>query len=412
MAAKGIPMPNSSDKLAHLMQSISLEFDQDSLAPLSDNNSDESRRMSKISSCTSTSSSNGGGGSGGSLTRPLSAMDGLVFPATHDVLSLGFLMASAPAMTGWLHKLKRNESHISPRISLDASSAPPTPSLLHPPRLISTSTTNTVTFTERFFLLTEDATLFLFKSAEALCRPTSQLPLTACGGLYDKQLECWVLQVAGTGYSAEGIPVERHWTLKCEDESTMMQWIDSISIVLECKDIVVASTRGRSTSMSSSYGGSGYVPMIHQQHQQHRTSVSSTTSSVLGSNEMDDYSKSPSLGSSSYLYNASNMAGRPLSVPGPQKRSGGGFGVARPMSELSIQQIEEREARMKAMHEDYVANQMAISEQTRLECQSKREAEANAQRERELLELAERMKRKSDVPKKQKRTPMSLFTNF
>ncbi|KAJ3408835.1 hypothetical protein CcCBS67573_g01398 [Chytriomyces confervae] len=391
MAAKGIPMPNSSDKLAHLMQSISLEFDQDSLAPLSDNNSDESRRMSKISSCTSTSSSNGGG-----LARPLSAMDGLVFPATHDVLSLGFLMASAPA------------------ISLDASSAPPTPSLLHPPpRLVSTSTTNTVTFTERFFLLTEDATLFLFKSAEALCRPTSQLPLTACGGLYDKQLESWVLQVAGTGYSAEGIPVERHWTLKCEDESTMMQWIDSISIVLECKDIVVASARGRSTSMSSSYGGSGYVPMIHQQqHQQHRTSVSSTTSSVLGSNEMDDYSKSPSLASSSYLYNASNVAGRPLSVPGPQKRSGGGFGVARPMSELSVQQIEEREARMKAMHEDYVANQMAISEQTRLECQSKREAEANAQRERELLELAERMKRKSDVPKKQKRTPMSLFTNF
>ncbi|KAI9351242.1 hypothetical protein BDR26DRAFT_890916 [Obelidium mucronatum] len=78
----------------------------------------------------------------------------------------------------------------------------------------------------RFFALTVDARLFLFRAgARASTAPVTFLPLAAAGGFFNALLNAWVLTVAGAGRDSSGAVVRREWTLSCgASEPVFAEW--------------------------------------------------------------------------------------------------------------------------------------------------------------------------------------------
>ncbi|KAI8621424.1 hypothetical protein BC830DRAFT_1094450 [Chytriomyces sp. MP71] len=371
---------NSSDhKLSSLMMAICLEFD-DGVAPDLSAGSfpDNQRRFSHASTATSISC-------GQRSQRSLSNIDSLISEATQDdEFTLCSYEANFPAMSGILHKLR---SDYNPRTSLEMAPA--------------------TAWKEGYVLLTEEATLLMFRdNSDPNARPLCSLPITSVHGTFDKSQQCWILKIHGTSVAPSGATLFTQWALKCPDETVMMQWRDCVSIVLECKDLAPAAASSSATGRQRSTSFSSYVPMTY-----HHSALSSIQS------ETGEVARNPSL--ASYLLKSrGNSTARPTSLPtAPHKRTNSaGFGVhvARPVSELSQKQIEERDARMRAMHEEYMRQQQAVAKQTFADCARRREEEqiAVAARRKETAEIEERMRRKLEAAKRPKRMPMNLFVNI
>ncbi|KAI8829706.1 hypothetical protein BJ741DRAFT_622076 [Chytriomyces cf. hyalinus JEL632] len=94
----------------------------------------------------------------------------------------------------------------------------------------------------RFVLLTqEDGHLYLFKTNSPTALPITFLPLVACSGTLETQLNgetAYMLRVQGDGRTAEGMLVKRTWVLQCPDETTLSLWLRSISRFLDHKNLV------------------------------------------------------------------------------------------------------------------------------------------------------------------------------
>ncbi|KAJ3257313.1 hypothetical protein HDU77_002759 [Chytriomyces hyalinus] len=94
----------------------------------------------------------------------------------------------------------------------------------------------------RFVLLTqEDGHLYLFKTNSPTALPITFLPLVACSGTLETQLNgetAYMLRVQGDGRTAEGMLVKRTWVLQCPDETTLSLWLRSISRILDHKNLV------------------------------------------------------------------------------------------------------------------------------------------------------------------------------
>ncbi|KAJ3343070.1 hypothetical protein HDU83_005832 [Entophlyctis luteolus] len=87
----------------------------------------------------------------------------------------------------------------------------------------------------RFFVLSRDSNLHLFKSnAAPFSLPITYLPLTGCSPVtYDASEMAWVMDVFGNGMNEFGVVVRRHWTLKFPDEATVVQWSDTINRLMQ-----------------------------------------------------------------------------------------------------------------------------------------------------------------------------------
>ncbi|KAJ3228050.1 hypothetical protein HDU81_006359 [Chytriomyces hyalinus] len=83
----------------------------------------------------------------------------------------------------------------------------------------------------RFFVLSEDLRLYIFKSGNnTTSHPISYLPISDCTGFFSSEEGTWLLKIHGDGLSADGTNVvKRTWTLRCNDEQTMQLWLRRIN---------------------------------------------------------------------------------------------------------------------------------------------------------------------------------------
>ncbi|KAJ3071930.1 hypothetical protein HDU98_004604 [Podochytrium sp. JEL0797] len=121
------------------------------------------------------------------------------------------------------------------------SPLPPPSELQHPgPQPLFVPTDNTLHFLEssgrllhcgsllklsdsawkpRFFALTNDRRLFLFReNPRPSTKPVTFLPVEKHAAFFNELLGVWVLTVEGSGVNAEGMLVNRTWTLSCADD--------------------------------------------------------------------------------------------------------------------------------------------------------------------------------------------------
>ncbi|KAJ3016697.1 UNVERIFIED_CONTAM: hypothetical protein HDU68_012082 [Siphonaria sp. JEL0065] len=148
----------------------------------------------------------------------------------------------------------------------------------------STSTLDTSTsWKPRLFVFdTTDANLYLFKlNAQPDSLPVTFLPVLDCRGFMDTFDGKSMVQVSGTGQSAEGDVVRRSWTLRFSDEETFSIWLKTIKrslIEKESSSSVwgLSPPMSRSRSTRSIYVANNVLPT--------RKSVDRTRSASLGSN--------------------------------------------------------------------------------------------------------------------------------
>ncbi|KAJ3288857.1 hypothetical protein HDU79_004497 [Rhizoclosmatium sp. JEL0117] len=161
---------------------------------------------------------------------------------------------------------------------------------------------------QRYFVLTEDAVLFLFRTNDPLSRPITCLPLNTVLCVQDPLDASFVIRVTDSLLPINARP--RQWSLKCQDQHTAALWVNSITRFIEEKN-----QRMRRSSDSSA------------------ESPTLTPSSPVESK--------PAAGQFIKLQRTNSVDSR-----------------------RSAESPEEREARMRLMHEEYLArnaNRIAIS---------------------------------------------------
>ncbi|KAJ3208525.1 hypothetical protein HDU82_002326 [Entophlyctis luteolus] len=113
-------------------------------------------------------------------------------------------------------------------------------------------------YKRRFFVLTPDANLYLFKTnTNPTAIPITFLPVTKCEGFFDARENAWCLQVHGSGIViTEGgsggdsasmtttTTVQRSWCLKFADEHTMNMWMRQINRIAHSGSVATSSSGG------------------------------------------------------------------------------------------------------------------------------------------------------------------------
>ncbi|ORY33184.1 hypothetical protein BCR33DRAFT_723192 [Rhizoclosmatium globosum] len=88
------------------------------------------------------------------------------------------------------------------------------------------------TWKARFFLLTRDAKLFLFKSApQPKATAVTYLPISSFTSMSNPLYNSFILQLAGDGIGADGMVTKRTWVLKAHDLNTLRAWLDALNKV-------------------------------------------------------------------------------------------------------------------------------------------------------------------------------------
>ncbi|KAJ3016319.1 UNVERIFIED_CONTAM: hypothetical protein HDU68_012274 [Siphonaria sp. JEL0065] len=152
--------------------------------------------------------------------------------------TLGALKSSHPVMLGELLKLQKSAKVTSPD---DSPTPEPQP---------------TSRYKERYFVLTNDGKLFLFKpNASDIETPLSYLILITSTNNADvtNSPDPSVLKVWGNNIHPETGALQKHsWILKSDSEDTCMDWIDGINRVASCaqEELLVKLERRFSTSRS------------------------------------------------------------------------------------------------------------------------------------------------------------------
>ncbi|KAI8621426.1 hypothetical protein BC830DRAFT_1077145 [Chytriomyces sp. MP71] len=199
-------------------------------------------------------------------------------------------------------------------------------------------------WTERCVILSDDATLYLFRSnSQPTATPLTYLPLTQCMHYFDADEGAWILKVTGDGITPEGTPMKRNWLFRFDAEPTLKAWHAAVSSILEQQ----------------------------QQQQQQEPTPSSSTSPPAAFFVPVQRSRSMSVTGRTYsdsLYGASYESAGGFSASGnggsPAKSTySGASAFARPGPSSRSINTEEREAQMKAMHAKYVEQQRMAAEQ-------------------------------------------------
>ncbi|KAI9326226.1 hypothetical protein BDR26DRAFT_877803 [Obelidium mucronatum] len=191
----------------------------------------------------------------------------------------------------------------------------------------------------RFLVLAEDGNLYLFRAnCDPLARPITHLPLSNVISYQDGD-GSFIIKVQGDdGFHVSNMDIDcslkRCWTLKCQDDQTCSMWISSINRVLE-------------------------------ERQRRRGSASSGATTLFNG---DSLSNSPVGSGGSPPKGGAGVFRRP-------SRSGSQDYSSRPSGPLA----EEREAKMRQMHQEYLQMQMSLNaEKFAARKQQQEEAAANA----------------------------------
>ncbi|KAJ3220994.1 hypothetical protein HDU81_010975 [Chytriomyces hyalinus] len=211
---------------------------------------------------------------------------------------------------------------------------------------------------QRFVLLTEDGTLFIFRNnSSGQATPLTLLPVTGCSSYQDVDEGAWVLRVSGDSRRER-----RSWTFRVDSDAMLRTWLQSIHRSISDGDI--SGTPARAITIAGYANRSTSVPR-----------AGSYSDSLYGS----------TVGSSTSF------------------RS-----VARCQPLQNNVNAEERDAQMKAMHQQYLISQKAAQEQFALRKEAElvsESAETDAQFPSPVA-AAGKMARKGSVSKPKKQRPM------
>ncbi|KAJ3343072.1 hypothetical protein HDU83_005834 [Entophlyctis luteolus] len=110
---------------------------------------------------------------------------------------------------------------------------------------LSTSDNGKASWKRRFFVLTPDPTLFMFRTSNNSSTPITHLCVESCSA-YSSQ-KSPILELSGEGVDDGGQVTHVSWILKCENDSTLRFWVATVNRIL-ASSATVAST---SVSLSS-----------------------------------------------------------------------------------------------------------------------------------------------------------------
>ncbi|KAI8617989.1 hypothetical protein BC830DRAFT_1111016 [Chytriomyces sp. MP71] len=190
----------------------------------------------------------------------------------------------------------------------------------------------------RFFVLADDARLYLFKNnVNPAATPLTFLPISTCSGSFDVDSDAYCLHLTGDGLSEDfSTIVKRTWILRCRDQASLSQWVNSIQSLLGQSPY---TRLARSASLA-------------------RSSISSN--SVSGGASTD---------TSGYVALARSLSkGRPPLLSRSNSIASDAWGAARSVS-------SERSNAARAMHAAYLNMQKADMERIRAEAAFRREEE-------------------------------------
>ncbi|KAJ3071933.1 hypothetical protein HDU98_004607 [Podochytrium sp. JEL0797] len=313
-----------------------------------------------------------------------------------DIFSLGFVTSTAPPMSGFLHKRK---------------SSPQSSRASHQPWI------------QRYFVLTADANLFLYKSdTPSTLMATTHLPISSCSSYFSPISKMWILQVCGKGMSRD-VPdtiVNRIWILSHADESVITHWFDAIHVCLESRDTID--------------GNHFFIPAKSSFRKLSADSIASSLPSLTD----EEYSVSEGGRRNSWFEGSTPPPSSRTGVVPPPPPVPRGLGVdsdvspvspspihparfselsrtmgcqyrkpsietrLRPASAVHRNSAEERELQMKVMLEAYVTAQKAVAEKCKQELMVKM-AEEEMKKKRELSE---------EEARHTKSSPLSLNVHF
>ncbi|KAJ3233553.1 hypothetical protein HDU78_006357 [Chytriomyces hyalinus] len=213
---------------------------------------------------------------------------------------------------------------------------------------------------QRFVLLTEDGTLYIFRSnGSAQATPLTLLPVTGCSSYQDVDEGAWILRVSGDSRRER-----RSWTFRVDSDAMLRTWLQSIHRSISSSDGDVSGTPTRAITIAGYANRSTSVPR-----------AGSYSESLYGS----------TVGSSSTSFRS----------------------VARCQPLQNSVNSEERDAQMKAMHQQYLISQKAAAEQFALRKEAEvivEAAESDAQCASPVA--AGKVARKASVSKAKKQRPM------
>ncbi|KAI8837444.1 hypothetical protein BJ741DRAFT_603482 [Chytriomyces cf. hyalinus JEL632] len=118
--------------------------------------------------------------------------------------------------------------------------------------LLKLNSTSDQSWKSRFFLLTRDGKMFLFKPNPSLeTLPITYIPVERYTAMTNPVYKTWVLHVEGSGVTMEGFIQKRTWTLKASSGTELKMWEEAV-VSLTSPSL----TLGRSISLTERLGSS------------------------------------------------------------------------------------------------------------------------------------------------------------
>ncbi|KAJ3229427.1 hypothetical protein HDU78_009061 [Chytriomyces hyalinus] len=219
---------------------------------------------------------------------------------------------------------------------------------------------------QRFVVLSDDGILFIFRSNGAgSATPLTVMPVTGCSSYQDVDEGAWILRVNGDSRKER-----RSWTFRVESDSMLRTWLQGIHRSIndvESSPSTSISTRAITIAGTATHPRSTSMPRV------------------------DSYTDSLSqYGSTAGSSSSFRSVARAQTQPGPAVNA------------------EERDAQMKAMHQQYLLSQKAAQEQfaLRKEAASLERAESSPSPVPE--KGADKVARKASASKPRKQRPMMV----
>ncbi|KAJ3246279.1 hypothetical protein HDU77_009016 [Chytriomyces hyalinus] len=121
--------------------------------------------------------------------------------------------------------------------------------------LLKLNSTSDQSWKSRFFLLTRDGKMFLFKPNPSLeTLPITYIPVERYTAMTNPVYKTWVLHVEGSGVTMEGFIQKRTWTLKASSGTELKMWEEAV-ISLTSPSVTLA----RSISLTERLGSSSHT---------------------------------------------------------------------------------------------------------------------------------------------------------
>ncbi|KAI8837440.1 hypothetical protein BJ741DRAFT_603472 [Chytriomyces cf. hyalinus JEL632] len=219
---------------------------------------------------------------------------------------------------------------------------------------------------QRFVVLSDDGILFIFRSNGAgSATPLTVMPVTGCSSYQDVDEGAWILRVNGDSRKER-----RSWTFRVESDSMLRTWLQGIHRSIS--DVESSPSTSISTRAITIAGGTATHPRS--------TSMP----------RVDSYTDS-------------------LSQYGSTAGSSSSFrSVARAQTQPALVNAEERDAQMKAMHQQYLLSQKAAQEQFALRKEAASLERAESSPSPVPDKGADKVARKASASKPRKQRPMMV----